>query len=203
MHNDSQQEAPGMEGNERLRWIAGHILPLEPELRGWLRAHARTLNAADVDDLIQEAYARLWTAELQAVRQPRAYFYVVVRNLLAERARRARIVPMERMGEMEALRILSDEPGPERRVSARQELERLLRAVGELPAQCRRAFELCKFDGLSQRQIAAAMGIAEKTVEKHLAKALMRVGQAMREVDGHAGEVAEVRAEQDAQRRSD
>jgi RNA polymerase sigma-70 factor (ECF subfamily) len=192
-----------MENDARLRWIASHILPLESELRGWLRAHARTLGAADIDDVLQEAYARLWTAELQSVRQPRAYFYVVVRHLLAERARRARIVPMERMGEMEALRILSDEPGPERRVGSRQELERLLRAVGELPAKCRRAFELCKFDGLSQREIAAVMGIAEKTVEKHLAKALARVGRVMRDADEHVDAVAEVRARRGGRRQPD
>jgi RNA polymerase sigma-70 factor (ECF subfamily) len=192
-----------MDDDARLHWVASHILPLEPELRGWLRAHARTVTRADADDLVQEAYARLWTANLQAVRQPRAYFYATVRNLLAERARRARIVPMERMGELEALRILSEEPGPERRVSARQELERLLRAVSELPAQCRRAFELAKFEGLSQRQIAAAMGIAEKTVEKHLAKALLRVGRMMRDTDGDAGGAEQVRIGHDEQRKSD
>lgn len=43
----------------RHRWIAAHILPHEGEVRGWLRRHAHTLSAADVDDLIQEAYARL------------------------------------------------------------------------------------------------------------------------------------------------
>jgi RNA polymerase sigma factor (sigma-70 family) len=192
-----------MDDHARLHWVASHILPLEPELRGWLRAHARTLTRADADDLLQEAYARLWTANLQAVKQPRAYFYATVRNLLAEGARRARIVPMERMGELEALRIISEEPGPERRVSARQELERLLQAVNGLPPQCRRAFELCKFEGLSQRQIAAAMGIAEKTVEKHLAKALLRVGRAMQDADDHAGKEDQVRVRHDEQRQSD
>lgn len=192
-----------MDDNARLHWVAGHILPLESELRGWLRVHARTLNRADTDDLIQEAYARLWTADMHAVRQPRAYFYATVRNLLAERARRARIVPMERMGEVEALRILSEEPGPERRASARQELERLLQAVDGLPAQCRRAFELRKFQGLSQRQIAAAMGIAEKTVEKHLAKALVRIGRAMRDAGEDGGEAERVRVRHEGQRQSD
>jgi RNA polymerase sigma-70 factor (ECF subfamily) len=167
-----------MEDHNRLHWVATHILPLEGEVRGWLRSHAASLNAADVDDLIQEAYARLWKAQYSQVTQPRAYFYTIVRNLLAEWARRARVVPLERMGEIEALRIISEEPGPERRVSARQELDRLLEVIATLPKQCRRAFQLRKFDGLSQREIAKIMGIAEKTVEKHLAKALLRVVEA-------------------------
>ena len=167
-----------MEDHNRLHWVATHILPLEGEVRGWLRSHASSLNASDVDDLIQEAYARLWKAQFSHVTHARAYFYTIVRNLLAEWARRARVVPLERMGEIEALRIISEEPGPERRVSARQELECLLEVIATLPKQCRRAFQLRKFDGLSQREIAKVMGIAEKTVEKHLAKALLRITEA-------------------------
>ncbi len=163
----------------RLRWIATHILPLEHEVRGWLAAHARSLSQSDIDDVIQEAYARIWKTGCERITEPRAYLYTTVRNLLAEQARRARVVPMERMGEIDSLRIISDEPGPERRESARQELVRLMAAVAELPPQCRQAFELRKFKELSQREIAAAMGIAEKTVEKHLAKALTRITQAM------------------------
>jgi len=62
----------------------------------------------------------------------RAYL-TIVRNLLLEHVRRARIVPMERLGEIEALRIPSEEPGPERQVTARQELERLERPVHSEP----------------------------------------------------------------------
>ena len=50
----------------RHRWIAAHILPHEGEVRGWLRRHAHTLSAADVDDLVQEAYARLWLTDFSA-----------------------------------------------------------------------------------------------------------------------------------------
>ena len=78
------------------------------------------------------------------------------------------------------LRIPSEEPGPDRRVSARQELERLERMVAGLPAQCRRAFQLQKFQCLSQRQIALTMNITERTVEKYLAIALGRVLDALK-----------------------
>lgn len=52
-----------MDEAAKYRWIAQHVLPLEGEVRLWLRAHMRSLTAADIDDVIQEAYARLWPAE--------------------------------------------------------------------------------------------------------------------------------------------
>lgn len=74
-----------------------HILPHEADVRAWLRRHVHRLSAAEIDDLIQDAYTRLWTAEYARISNGRAYFFATVRNLLMEQARRARIVPMERL----------------------------------------------------------------------------------------------------------
>lgn len=167
-------------------------------MRGWLRRHVHTLGSSDADDLIQEAYARLWLGDFARIENPRSYFYTTVRNLMLEHARRARIVPMERLGEIEALRIPSEEPGPERQVTAREELERLLVIVEGLPEQCQRAFRLQKFQGLSQREIAHEMGITEKTVEKHLANALVKVLQAVRGQEGEVYETHEERSRHDS-----
>ena len=169
-----------MDDQARHRWVATHILPHEGEVRGWVRRHVHGLTPADIDDLIQEAYARLLIVEFTHIANGRSYLFTVVRNLLFEQARRARTVPMELMGQIEALRVPTEEPGPESRVGARQELERLERIVAALPKQCRRAFELRKFYGLSQREIAREMKITEKAVEKHLAAALARVLDAVK-----------------------
>jgi RNA polymerase sigma-70 factor (ECF subfamily) len=177
-----------LDNSARHHWVASHILPHEGEVRGWLRRHVRTLNAHDIDDLVQEAYTRLWTSEYSHITNGRSYLFAVIRNLLLEQARHARVVPMERLGEIDALLIPSGEPGPDRRVSARQELERLERIVAELPEQCRRAFQLQKFQSFSQREIALVMSITEKTVEKHLAVALARVLDALKRDDDKVGD---------------
>jgi RNA polymerase sigma factor (sigma-70 family) len=181
-----------LDEHSKYQWVATHILPYENEVRRWLRRHIRTLRACDIDDLVQEAYTRLWLVELSHVSNGRGYFYRVIRNLLLEQARRARIVPMERLGEIESLRIPSEEPGPERRLMARQEVEQLERIVATLPEQCRRAFQLQKFAGLSQREIAQEMNISEKTVEKHLAVALLRVLDALNEDRNEASAAASI-----------
>lgn len=41
-----------------------------------------------------------------------------------------------------------------------------------MPEQCRRAFELSRFEELSYKEIADRLGIATKTVENQIGKAL-------------------------------
>jgi len=164
-----------MNESSRYQWIAAHILPHEAGLRAWLRRRLASLTADDIDDLVQEAFARIWTADFRAIRNGRAYFYATITHLLGEYARRRRIVPIELLGEIESLNLISEEPGPEQRVGARQELQRLRSIVASLPPQCRRAFELRKFAGLSLKEVGAHMGVSEKTVENHLTRAFARI----------------------------
>ncbi len=45
-------------------------------------------------------------------------------------------------------------------------------AIDRLPEQCRLVFVLSRFEDMSHKEIAAQLGIAPKTVENHIAKAL-------------------------------
>jgi RNA polymerase sigma factor (sigma-70 family) len=170
-----------MDDLARYRWVAAHILPYHAEVRGWLRDRLGSLTVQDIDDLVQEAFARIWATDFSAVHNGRAYLYATVRHLLAEYARRRRIVPIELLGEIDSLSIISEEPGPDRHVGARQELLRLRAVVESLPLRCRQAFELRKFEDLSYREIARRMGISEKTVENHLTQALARITEVLAE----------------------
>ncbi len=124
-----------MDERARYHWIAVQILPYERELRGWLRHRLGRLCGCEVDDVVQEAYARIWQADLSSVHNGRAYLYATVRHLLSEYLRRSRVVPIELLGEIETLNLISEEPGPDRRIAAHQELERLVAIVARLPAR--------------------------------------------------------------------
>jgi RNA polymerase sigma factor (sigma-70 family) len=169
-----------MEDPTRLRhqWIADHILPWEAEVRRWLGRYTRTLRADDIDDLIQEAYARLWSADFTRIRDGRTFLYSVVRNVLQDQLRRARVVQIECVAEIDALDI-DEAPGPERLVSAHQQYEQLLRVLKKLTPQRLAVYQLRKFEGLSLREIALRLGIAEKTVENLLGLAQAQVMKAL------------------------
>jgi RNA polymerase sigma factor (sigma-70 family) len=168
----------------RARWIAAHILPYEHELRLWLKHHLNILNATDVDDLVQEVFARIWAADCSSIRNGRAYLYATVRHLLTEQARHNRVVAIQLLGELEALNLISEEPGPDRQVAAWQELAQVQAVIARLPKQCRRVFELRKLRGLSHDEIAEQMGISKKTVLNHLTRALARLTDALASQNG-------------------
>jgi RNA polymerase sigma factor (sigma-70 family) len=168
---------------ERARWLAAHILPLEPQLRGWLRRV--TPPGLEVDDLIKEAYAKLaGLATVSKITQPKAHAYQIVKRLISDHIRRAKVVSIEAVAE--AARFFASEEGmtPERILSGRQELERLYQAIARLPAPCRSVFVMRKFDDKPQKAIAAELGISENIVERRMSRALRMILEQLQAGEG-------------------
>ncbi len=148
-------------------WFVREVLPLEATLVQFLRKASR--NASDLDDLRQEVYTRLYeTAKEEIPEHTRPLLFRIARHLLIDRARRAQIVSIEAVENLENLNLAIDEPGPDRAVIAREELRRMQTALDQLPRRYRMAVVMRKVEGLTTREIALRLGIAEKTVEKHL-----------------------------------
>ncbi|HEV8334260.1 MAG TPA: RNA polymerase sigma factor [Steroidobacteraceae bacterium] len=172
-----------MDRSEHVRWFAREVLPHEPDVRRWLLRRIRGLPGCHVDEIVQEAYARLWAVGAERIMNPRAYFFVTARHVVGEVLRRARVVSIETVADVETLDVADHDVGPERRLSGREEIERLQRVLDKLPPKCREAFELRKFAELSQREIAQRMQLSESTVEKHLVKALRIIMRELQESD--------------------
>jgi RNA polymerase sigma-70 factor (ECF subfamily) len=157
--------------DERALWLAANVLPHEAVLRAWLRSHR--LIQADVEDVLQETYAAVAGLErVDHIRDSRTYLFSVARRLMVRCLRRKRVISIDAMAEIDISELPADEPSLEAQTDSGEELRRVVAQIDMLPAKCRRAFLLRKVDGMSQAQIAAEMGIAESTVEKHLGKAL-------------------------------
>lgn len=152
-------------------WFMTEIVPLEPSLTQYLQHNWR--NRSDIADLRQEVYVRVFESAREALpERPRQFLFTTARNLLVDRVRREQVVPIEAVADLEALGVAKDATGPDRSVIARDELRRLQAALEKLPPRCREAVVLQKIEGLSIRQIAERMGVAETTVKTQLADGL-------------------------------
>jgi RNA polymerase sigma factor (sigma-70 family) len=163
---DARQGA-GMGAPEAKAWFVREVLPLEAALMQFLRHNWR--NESDIIDIRQDVYEQVYEAACREIPlSAKAFVFVTARNLLINRVRRERIVPIEAAGDLETLEVESDEPGSDRKVIAGDELRRLNAALDRLPKRCREAFVMRQVQELSRREIAMRMGIAEKTVKRHL-----------------------------------
>ncbi|MFG6430735.1 RNA polymerase sigma factor [Roseateles sp. LYH14W] len=172
-----------MNDEEVSRWFCAEVLPLEANLVRFLRKH--WWEAGDIDDLRQEVFTRMFE---QGRRQPPpesalAFMLTVARNLLVDTARRKQVVSIEAYADVDALAIGVEELTPERHHAGRSELRRLQAALDRLPARCREVVQLRKVDGLSQREVAARMGIAEDTVERQVSKGIRALAAALADED--------------------
>jgi RNA polymerase sigma factor (sigma-70 family) len=152
------------------RWFAEEVQPHGPALRAFLLARFPSL--PDVDDLVQDSVVRVLRArEVGAVRSPRAFLFATARNLALDQVRRQQAVGFECLRNSDTT---ADPANVAEQVSRQQELDLLREAIQSLPDRCRQVFTLRTAYGLSQREVAARLGISENTVEKQMAKGLER-----------------------------
>jgi RNA polymerase sigma factor (sigma-70 family) len=160
--------------DDRALWLARNVLPHEGVLRAWLsRGGAGGL---DIDDVVQETYAALASRETVAdIRNPSAYCFQIARSVVLMHVRRARVVTIRAVEDLDRLGAASDEPSPERQLSDREELQRLAAAIASLPQPGRAALTLRIIDGLSQREVGERLGMSENAAQKHIAKSIHRL----------------------------
>jgi len=126
-------------------------------------------HAADAADFRQDVYMRVLEAAKTKRPDPvKPFVFAIARNLLIDRFRRERIIPIDGVPDLAEIDVASDAPLPDRAVIARDELRHLQAALDRLPPRCREAVVLRQVEGLSRREIALRMGISELTVKAHL-----------------------------------
>lgn len=139
-------------------------MPHEARVRSWL---ARRISPDEADELIQDAYCRLaMLDDVSHIETPDAYFFSIVRNLLVRKLKRQRVVQIDFVAEIESFRDVH--PSPEDIAASRQDYARVLAIIANLPERCRRAVQLRKIEGWSQKAIAEHLGASEKAVEKQI-----------------------------------
>ncbi|MDF9833484.1 RNA polymerase sigma factor (sigma-70 family) [Ereboglobus sp. PH5-5] len=163
------------------RWFEENLLPHEPMLRAWLKSQF-VYNHSEIDDVVQEAFARVLQAHAnREVRSPKAFLFVTARNLALMRARHRAVAKEEPITEIDGSSIMDEAADVPHAVARNEELELLTKAIQSLPDRCRQVLTLRKIYGMSQKETAAELGIAEHTVEVQSVFALKKLNAFFRE----------------------
>lgn len=139
-------------------------------LRGWLGKKLGCSHSAA--DLAQDTYLRLLVSgHIPEVSQSRGHLTQIAKGLVIDLFRRRRI----EAAYLDALSVLPEPetPSVETRALIIETLIEIDTLLHKLPYNVRKAFLLCKLDGLNYREIASELNVSVSSVEKYIAQALV------------------------------
>ncbi len=134
----------------------------------------------EAENIVQDVFLKLWEkrASLPAEINMQAYLLTMVKNQCMDFLKHQKVVEQhfadwETVQQQEAsfnyYAISQFNPD----VMDAESVELLVeKAINDLPEQCRKVFELSRYDSLKYKEIAERLGISVKTVESHVSNAL-------------------------------
>lgn len=133
-------------------------------------------NAAEAEDVAQEAFLRVWThaPRWQPLAQFRTWLTRVVVNLCLDRKRRAPWVELEAAGD-----IVDPAPSAGEKAESDERERMLATAVEKLPARQRSAIVLTYGEGMSNAQVAEVLDTSVSAVETLLVRAKQNLRRAL------------------------
>ncbi|GIK49154.1 MAG: RNA polymerase ECF-type sigma factor [Alphaproteobacteria bacterium] len=160
------------------QWFIDEVLPHAADFRAYARRLCR--DQTEAEDVVQEAYSKTFAVEdFRRIEDARSFVLRVVHNVVAYKVRRAKIVSIEHIPDLDASSIVDPMPDPFAHTAARQELALVEAAIRALPRQCRQVVTLRKIYEMPPAEIAVRLKISVSTVEKHLNKGMRLIAQAI------------------------
>jgi RNA polymerase sigma-70 factor (ECF subfamily) len=158
--------------------------------RFYRSAYRQLGNAADAEDAVQEAMlsAFVHLDQFKGDAQMSTWLTSILTNCarmqMRRRPRRLHVSLDEPFGEDQEYclsdRLADSGPSPEDECRNSELRSHLLQSVAQLSPSLRRAFELRDLDGLSVREAARVLGLAEGTVKAQLSRARVKLTRLMR-----------------------
>lgn len=122
-------------------------------------------------DLVHDIFLRIWERATDRWNNQSAYLSRCARNATIDHVR-AEQKRSEFLSGILPEQYATDVASPHDVLSARQELGSIDRALAALPKKTRHIFLLNRVHGRSFSEIAAVLGISQRAVAKHMARAV-------------------------------
>lgn len=143
--------------------------------RPWLmgRLYTRLRNVEDAEDVAGDTFVQLVEMpRLASVREPRALIITIAKRLVWKLWRRRELEEAW----LDSLRAQGEPlaPSPQEQLIILETLQRVDLMLDGLSAKARAAFLYSQLDGLTHKEIAAALGMSASMVRQYIAQALQR-----------------------------
>lgn len=135
----------------------------------------------EAEEVVSDAFLAVWDnrKSLPGIGNFDAYIYTVVRYK-AVSYYRSRAVRRIEWNEKQVELFSATETTPEEELISKELAEQLDAAIDRLPGKCKIAFKLVREDKLKYKDAAAILDISVKTLESHLAVAVRKLRETLK-----------------------
>lgn len=135
-----------------------------------------------IDDILQEVFIRIWQnrKNIRKTETFQSYIFTITRNLLLNELRSR--LSVEKTKEKIYKKSVAQEFLLSEHIEYQELKEKITMIVLELPERQREVFILSRVEGLSHKEIAQKLDIAEKTVEYHISQAISALKKKLKEL---------------------
>lgn len=145
------------------------FLPLHPKL--FRIAYALVENKANAEDILQDAYYKLWSRrdELANIQSPEAFCVTLVKNSCLDYLRSARANRHE--AEITEVVTLIADSSPDRELEAHDKMRQIQRLINQLPDNQRQVMKLRGLNDCSLDEIEQITGLSAVNIRVLLSRA--------------------------------
>ena len=158
--------------------VFNEVFDLNSEsLRNYVYYQCGDLQQAE--DLVQDAFIKLWNnCKKVLFEKARGFLFAVAKNAFYNQVEHQKVV----LKYAKKPQKTSDVETPEFQLEEQEFMQRLQKAIADLPEGQREVFLLNRMDEMTYREIAEFLGVSQKAVEKRMHKALVKLRKTVKNI---------------------
>jgi RNA polymerase sigma-70 factor (family 1) len=129
------------------------------------------------EEIVNDVFLKIWEDgdKMKIESSLKSYIYKAVINRSINMLNKTRR-DLSRLSDVDDM---PEESYELRQIEENEQMVKIYAAIDQLPDQCRRVFEMSRFEELKQQEIADKLGISIKTVKNHITLALKKLSIAL------------------------
>lgn len=144
-------------------------------------AYAFIKNKERAEEITEDVFINLWRnrSHLTEIKNIKVYLYTATKNnslnYIAKRAHEITTAPYDDI----SIDIAEYDATPEQILISSEMLNKLNRAIDDLPPRCKIIFKLIREDGLKYKEVAEILNLSVNTIDAQMAIAVKRIAMAI------------------------